>query len=59
MELAHSVSSIRSTVGVLTLSAPPPPVQGLIPEFRVCQSSDLKPSGAPAVKGSILGVQIL
>ena len=34
----------------LIRSAAPPPIQALIPEFKVCESSDLKLRGAPAVK---------
>ena len=55
-EMAHSVSSVRSTVSVLVRSAAPPPVQGLIPEFKVGESIDSKIRGAPAVKGSFPGV---
>ena len=55
-EMAHSVSSVRSTVGVLIRSGAAP-VYGFIPEFKVCESFDLKINGAPT--DSILGVQIL
>ena len=41
-EMAQSVSSVGSTAGVLVRSAMPRPVQGFIPEFKVCESLSQK-----------------